>query len=111
MAEPTKETQEKIQQLQMLEQNLNNFTMQKQNFQLQLHEIESALKEIEGQKKVYRIIGGIMVSSPTEKVKKELAENKDATEARIKSIDTQEEKLRGKANSIKEEVMGSVEGN
>jgi len=111
MEEPTKEVQEKIQQLQMLEQNLNSFTMQKQNFQLQAQEINSALKEIESEETVYKIIGGIMVSAPKEKVKKELTESKESIEVRIKSIDDQEGKLREKANALKSEVMGSVEGN
>ena len=38
-----KETEQQIMQLQMLEQNLTNLTVQKQQFQNQLIEIDSAL--------------------------------------------------------------------
>ena len=69
MAQPSKDAQDKIQQLQLLEHNLNNFTLQKQSFQLQMQEIESALKEIEKVDTAYKIIGGIMVSAPKEKLK------------------------------------------
>ena len=43
----SKETEQKIQQLQLIEQSMQQFLMQKQSFQTQLVEIESALKELE----------------------------------------------------------------
>lgn len=110
MAEPSRETQEKIQQLQLLEQNLNNFSMQRQSFQLQLQEIDSALKEIENVDTAYRILGGIMINSPKEAIKKELDESKEAMEVRLKSIDAQEKRLRDKATSLKAEVLEAIEG-
>ena len=42
MTEVKKEVQEKLGQLQMMEQNMQNFGMQKQMFQQQLVEVESA---------------------------------------------------------------------
>ena len=42
-----KTTEEKIAQLQMIEQGMQNFLLQKQQFQAQIIEIESALKELE----------------------------------------------------------------
>ena len=58
-----KETEKKISQLQMMEQSMQGFLMQKQQFQGQLVEIESALKELEKSKEAYKIVGNIMVSS------------------------------------------------
>jgi len=42
----SKETEKDIAQLQLIEQNLQNFLVQKQTFQTQLLEIDNALKEL-----------------------------------------------------------------
>ena len=42
-----KETEQKIQQLSLLEQNMQNTSVQKQGFHVQLLEVESALEELE----------------------------------------------------------------
>ena len=63
MAEVSKESEKKINQLQMLEQSMQNLLMQKQQFQLQQVEIESALKELENVNEAYKIVGNIMVLS------------------------------------------------
>ena len=42
-----KKTEEKIAQLQLTEQNLQNFLMQKQTFQSQLFEVDNELIELE----------------------------------------------------------------
>jgi len=81
-----KETEKKIQQLQLIEQNLHNIIMQKQAFQMQLAEDENAMKELDKtSKNAYKIIGTIMVSSSREELKKELKEQKDILDLRIKS--------------------------
>ena len=99
------DTQEKIVQLQNLEQNINNLIAQKQQFQSQNMEIENALSQIDTTEKVFRIIGSIMVASPKEKVKKDLEEKKEIAELRLKTIDKQEDKLRAKAALLQEEVL------
>jgi prefoldin beta subunit len=99
------ETQEKINQLQNLEQNINSMIAQKQQFQAQNMEIDNALSQIEGTEKVFRIIGNIMVASSKDNVKKDLDEKKELVELRLKTIDKQEEKLRAKANELQQEVL------
>ncbi len=47
-----KNTEEKMQQLQMIEQNMQQTLSQKQQFQMQLMEIDSALKEIKDRKSI-----------------------------------------------------------
>ncbi len=66
MAELPKETEQKIAQLQLYEQSLQNILMQKQQFQSQSVEIGSALKELESTEKAYKIVGNIMVASKKE---------------------------------------------
>lgn len=106
-----KEVDNKVAQLQMLEQNIQNVLMQKQGFQAQLIEIENALEEISNAKgKVYKITGPIMVSLNPEDIKKELNSKKEITELRIKSIEKQEEQLKEKASKIQNEVLSKIKG-
>ena len=90
----SKEAQEKVQELQLLEQNLQNFLSQKQTFQGQLMETESALEELEKSTTAYQIIGNIMVASNKSELTKKLAEKKETLELRIKTIEKQEEKIK-----------------
>ena len=101
----SKEMEEKINQLQLYEQSLHNFLVQKQQFQLQQVEIESALNEIDKTKEAYKIIGGIMVASKKEELKKELTSKKEVAELRIKSLEKQETQIKEKATKLQSEVM------
>lgn len=101
----TKDQQEKIQQLQLIEQNLQNLLAQKQQFQSQMFELDGALKEIDASPQVYKIVGGIMVLTEKEKLKKDLSEKKELVELRISSIEKQEKQFKDKAKTIQEEVL------
>ncbi len=97
--------EEKIQELQMIEQNLQNFLAQKQAFQAQLMEIEAALKEISTSEKAYKIIGNIMVLAGKKELEDELSSKKEITELRLKTIERQESKLRDNASELQKEVL------
>lgn len=104
-----KETENKIAQLQMLEQNAQNITMQKQTLQAQLIEVNNAKEEVEKSKGlVYKIIGSVMVSSNKEDVKKDLDSKKEVLDLKIKSIEKQENQLREKASKMQEEVLSEI---
>jgi len=100
-----KDTQEKINQLQLIEQNMQNFLMQKQQFQTQMIEIESALKELEKTDNAYKIIGNIMVNTNKDDLMKDLKEKKETISLRIKTLEKQENDIKEKAGSIQKEVM------
>ena len=100
---------EKIGQLQMYEQSLQNILMQKQQFQSQLSEIDSALKEMESSTETYRIVGNIMVLTKKEDLQKELEEKNSSVKLRIKTIEKQEESIREKAQSLQSEIMKGME--
>lgn len=106
--EMTKDTQEKIGQLQMIEQNLQNLLAQRQQFQAQMVEIESALRELETSKTAYKIVGNIMVSSDKESLQKDLKEKKEMAEIRIRTLEKQEKQLKEKAQKIQQEVLGKI---
>jgi len=80
--------QEKIQEMQVLEQNLQNLFMQKQSFQIEFSETQSALKEIRGSgDEVYKMIGQLMVKSDKEKIKEELTNKEKFLEIRLTSVE------------------------
>lgn len=101
--------QEKIGQIQLIQQNLENFSMQRQQFQLQQTEIETALVEIENTNTSYKIIGNIMVLTDKNQLKKDLEEKKETLGIRINTIEKQEDKLRAKFEELQQEVMKNLE--
>jgi prefoldin beta subunit len=103
-----KETQEKIQQLQMIEQGMQNFLMQKQQIQAQIIEIESALKELENTEESFKIVGNIMVKADKETLKKDLTAKKEVLDLRIKSVEKQEKEMKDKASAMQSEVMKNL---
>lgn len=104
-----KETEQKINELQMLEMNLQQFARQKQQFQAQAMEIESAQKELKTTDSAYKIVGNIMVKSSKEDLEKDLAEKKEMLDVRIKTIEKQETAIRQKAEKIQKEVLGKID--
>jgi len=104
-----KETEQKIQQLGLLEQNMQNSTVQKQSFQVQLTEVESALKEIANSDETFKIVSNIMIKSDPKQLKKELDERKEMLELRIDSLEKQESKFKEKAASLQKEVLEKIE--
>lgn len=103
------EHQEEIQQLQLLEQNLQVMVMQRQTFQMDFDENVSAINEIKKTKdSVYKIIGQLMISSPKDKVLKELEDKQKLIEMRIKSLEKQEEMLQKQFQEMKERVLGRL---
>ena len=103
-----KETEQKISQLGLFEQSLQNLLMQKQQFQLQSAEIDSALQELETSNEAYKIVGNIMVLTKKEELKKELNEKKEIAELRIKSMEKQESQIKEKASKLQEEILKKI---
>jgi prefoldin beta subunit len=101
----SKDTQEKLTQIQMYQQRLQIFAGQKQQFQIQQIEIDSALTEVSKTKKpVYVLVGGIMVERPVAEIKKELQSKKNELNIQIKNIEKQETSIQKKAESLQKEL-------
>jgi len=101
--------QEKIQELQILEQNLQNILMQKQAFQIELSETQSALKEInKSGDEVFKIIGQLMLKTEKKKIKDELENKKKILDLRTKTLEKQEKNFTEKLEKLREEVMKSM---
>lgn len=105
----SKETQEKIAELQLLQQRLNLFANQKQIFQVQQIEIENALKEIKNSKaNVYKLVGEILIEKSPEELKKELEEKKKEIGIRIASLEKQEKRTKDQALELQKEVTDKL---
>lgn len=107
----SKEIEQKINQLQIFEQSINNLVAQKQQFQIQTVEIESALSELEKTDSAYKIVGNVMVSSNKDDLKKELNEKKEIIELRIKNLEKQETQIKEKTTKMQAEVMEKFKKN
>ena len=104
------ELEEKIARLQMLEQNIQAFSSQRQSFQLQMGEIDNALKELENVKeKPFKIVGNLMIATDAQELKKELSSQKEVVELRVKNLEKQETKLKEKAEELQKEVMTVIQ--
>jgi len=102
---------QKIQEMQMLEQNLQNILMQKQVFQLELSEASSALNEIGKSKSdVYKIIGQLMIKKDSKEIEEELKNKEKLLKLRLENLDKQETSMAEQADKLKEEIMGSLNG-
>jgi len=106
-----KELQAKINQLSLMEQSSQNFSLQKQQFQAQLMEVESAERELKDSKEAFKIIGNIMVASDKEKIKEELANKKQILKTRIESFEKQEAKLKERIEALQKEVLNEMQKN
>ena len=103
-----KETKNKISRLQILEQRINSFILQKQTFQTQLLETENALGEIENSSETYKIVGNIMISTEKNDLKNELTSKKDVLKLKVKNIEKEENKMREEANVLQKEVLSKI---
>lgn len=99
----------KVNQLQLIQQNVQNLSQQKQQLQNQLIELDSALTELQTTDKAYRIIGKIMLAAPQDELSKELIDKKEMTEVRLKNVEKQEEKLNSKVEELQREVMKELQ--
>lgn len=92
----------KIQEIQILEQNLQNILYQKQSFQIELNESKTALEELEKSKDdVYKIIGQLMIKTDKDKIKKELEDKEKMLELRLNSLEKQEKNFMEKIEDLR----------
>ena len=104
----SKETEQKIGQLQMFEQSLQSFLGQKQQFQIQLVEVESALSELENTEKAYKIVGNIMVETDKNELKSDLKSKQEMLELRIETMEKQETQVRENASKLQSEILSKM---
>jgi len=101
-----KSQEKRIEELQILEQNLQNILLQKQAFQIELRETQAALKELEKSgDEVFKIIGQLMIKTDKKNMKEELTNKEKIIDMRIKSFEKQEHILSEKLEELQREVL------
>lgn len=98
----------KINQLQLLQQNLQNIAAQKQQYESQLVEIESALTELSTTEKAYKIVGKLMLAGSREKLTRELSEKKEVVELRLRHFTKQEDKIKQSLEEAQQQVLAEM---
>ena len=97
---------QKIQEMQILEQSLQNILLQKQAFQMELSETETALREIkDSNDEVYKIVGQLMIKTKKDSINSDLANKKKILDLRLKNLEKQEESLSNQITKIRDEVL------
>lgn len=99
-----KDVNQKLQEIQMLEQTLQSLLFQKQAFQMEISETKSASKEIENSDEVFKIIGQLMMKTDPKKVKQDLASKEKLLDLRMKSLEKQESELVERLEKIRKEI-------
>lgn len=112
LANLDQETQQKIQELQMMEQGFQQLMMQKNAFSMEQNETNYIIKEVEKiDGEVSRIIGGqVIIKTTKEKILEDMENKKKLIDTRMKDIDAQEKEFSEKMDSIREEVMKKIQG-
>ena len=107
-----KETQQKIQELQVMEQSFQQLLMQKNAFSMESNETDLIIKEVEKTEgEISKIVGGqVVVKTTKEKILEEMKNKKKLIETRLKSLNEQEKKFSEKIKSLQDEVMKKIQG-
>jgi len=112
LANLDEETQQKIQQLQMMEQSFQQLLMQKNAFSMESNETDFIIKEVEKtQGEISRIIGNqVVIKSTKEAILEDMKKKKELIDTRMKAIDEQEKQFSEQIEKIREEVMKKIQG-
>lgn len=102
-------SEEKLQQLGIIEQSLNQALTQKQQYEKLLLETQAALEAIGTSKETYQIVGSIMIKKDAQDITKDLEEKKERYSVRIKSLEKQEQQLREQMQELQEAILGSMD--
>ncbi len=101
-------SQQHVQKLHLLQQNLQNIANQKQQFSAQLAEIESAIKEVPNSSSTYKIVGKLMVAQDAATLTKELEEQETLIKLRISTIEKQELSVKETLEKTQKEMLDTI---
>ena len=104
--------QDKLAQFQNIQNQLQSITMQRVQLSQQLIDIDNALSELKKVEKgkIYEKVGAILVEVSKDEIENKLKDEKEVKEARLKSIEKQESKLREKLNELGADLQSQLKG-
>jgi prefoldin beta subunit len=112
LANLDEETQQQIQELQMLEHNFQQLLMQKNAFSMEANETDYIIKEVgNATGEVSRIIGNqVIIKSTKEKILEDMKNKQKLIDTRMKQINEQEKKFSEQVESLRENIMKKIQG-
>jgi len=104
------EMQQSIAEFERNRNQLLNVSAQKQQLQFQSGALNAALEELEktSEKKAFKAVGNILVLCDVKELQKELSEQKESADLRVKTLQKQEDALVEKLNKLKSKIEGSA---
>ena len=100
--------QNQIAQFQALQQQLQSVLSQKFRMESQLREVQMTVEELNKSPEdvtIYRNVGSLLIKSSDKKaILKEVVDDKETLEVRIKTLDRQEKSLREKYQTMQEQL-------
>lgn len=100
--------QQMLVQLQTFQQQYQTMALQRETLTIQKLELEKALEELSktaDKEDVFKAVGPVLVKSTKANLVKELTEKKETIEARLKTIEKQEGKLREKITETQSKLQ------
>ena len=104
------ELQQSIMEFEKNRNQLMNIGSQKQQLQLQSSALGAGLEELgkTKEKKAYKAVANILVLCDVEDLKKELSEQKESSDLRVKTLQKQEDSLIERLNKLKSSIEKSA---
>ncbi|MFA5485333.1 MAG: prefoldin subunit [Candidatus Pacearchaeota archaeon] len=104
------ETQIKIQELQLLDQQYQQILMQKNALTFDLNETDLILTEVEKtNSEVMRVLGNqVIIKSTKEEILEEMKHKKELLTKRMNNLSEQEKQFNDQVNLLKDEIMKKI---
>ena len=109
----SKDAEHLIAQAQIYQQQMQTLLTQKNAYNLEIAETRQALEDLgkSSEKAVFKVSGPILIKHDAAEVKKQLQERATSLEMRLKVVTTQEERIRGKIEELRESLLGKKKDN
>lgn len=102
------QVQERLQRLQQLQNTMQQLLLQKQRIEMEMVESDKALEvleEAQGNSKVYKSVGAVLVEKDRDTVVKELKERREFLDMRAKVLKKQEDKTKEKITTLQDTLQ------
>jgi prefoldin beta subunit len=107
------EAQEKLEELQDLQETAQQVAVQKNEADTQLKNAETALDEmddIDGDTQMYREVGELLVATEYDEAQSDLEEKVDDLSIRVETLEKQEERVQEQFESLQQELQEMLGG-
>lgn len=103
-------TQQDLMDFERSRQQLFSISSQKQQLEFQSTTLGKAIEELEKtkEKKAYKAVGNILILTDVSDLSKQLKEQKETTDLRVKSLQKQEDSTVQKLNKMKAKIEGTA---